>query len=104
MRGKQRIPKEESQKVIDFFKHKYIIPIILDRELAEKARDLVWDHDVDPKDAIHVASAIRAEVDVMDTFDEKLLNKNGEIGDPPLRIGKPDIPFQTEMFEEESEE
>lgn len=42
-----------------------------------------------PKDAIHVATALDAQVDQLDTFDEGLLKKSQAIGNPPLVIGRP---------------
>jgi predicted nucleic acid-binding protein len=61
----------------------------LDRILAEEARKLVWGHGIKPKDAIHVATALDAEVDRMETFDDALIKKSGTVGSPPLEIGKP---------------
>ena len=65
----------------------------LDRFIAEEARALVWDHNVAPKDAVHIATALRREVHIeqLDTFDRKLIGLSGRLGDPPLLIGKPEI-------------
>jgi predicted nucleic acid-binding protein len=51
-----------------------------------------------PKDATHVATAIKARVDVLDTFDDGLLKLSGEIGDPPLIIRKPFFEVQLDLF------
>jgi hypothetical protein len=70
----------------------------LDRTLGERAREVVWDHSVRPKDAIHVATALDAKVDQFDTFDGPLISLSGKIGNPPLVIGPPNLP-QT-LFEQ----
>ena len=62
---------------------------MLTRRLAESARDLVWDHGVAPKDAIHVASALAAKAGVLNTFDGPLIGKSGQIGSPALNIEEP---------------
>ncbi|OLE15173.1 MAG: hypothetical protein AUI36_38285, partial [Cyanobacteria bacterium 13_1_40CM_2_61_4] len=56
-RGKPPIPIEDAKKVQDFFQHEWIVVRELDRGTAEEARDVVWNHGVPPKDAIHVATA-----------------------------------------------
>jgi predicted nucleic acid-binding protein len=77
LRGKKRLPPNEKmkKKVIDFFKNEYIAVQNVTREVAEVSRDLVWDHSVKPKDAIHVASAISAGVTVFETYDKPLIRK-----------------------------
>jgi hypothetical protein len=44
------------------------------------------------KDSIHVVTAIDAQVDQFDTFDGPLIRLSGQIGNPPLVIGPPNIP------------
>jgi len=74
-----------------YFSHKYIRPINCDRVIAEQARQLIWKYPhLHPKDAIHVASAIALQVDVLHTYDNAdLIKLNGKIGVPPLRIEIP---------------
>lgn len=70
----------------------------VDRTLAERARDVVWNYGVKPKDAIHVATALDAQVDQLDTFDEGLLKEVAGHRQPsaryrspvPVRARKPD--------------
>jgi hypothetical protein len=54
----------------------------------------VWDKNVHPKDAIHLATALNqdVEIDQFDTFDEALIKISGTLGDPPLQIGPPSLP------------
>jgi len=57
---------------------------------------------VKPKDAIHLATALRRDVafDQFDTFDKDLIRLSGTLGEPPLTIGRPNLPSKL-PFEEE---
>jgi predicted nucleic acid-binding protein len=99
LRGKKRLPPNEKmkKKVIDFFKNEYIAVQNVTREVAEVSRDLVWDHSVKPKDAIHVASAISAGVTVFETYDKPLIRKGNKVTkinfrEPPPRP-QPNLPL-----------
>ena len=52
---------------------------------------MVWDHGIEPKDALHVATALSAKVDVFNTFDQPLINKSLQVGDPKLLIEIPKV-------------
>lgn len=84
----KKLAKENEKEVHDFFLHKWIRVVNCDRIIGEKARMLCWAHAaLHPKDAIHVASAIFAGVDVMHTYDDALLKLSGKIDN--LRIETP---------------
>jgi predicted nucleic acid-binding protein len=90
LKGYKPLPPEKRQLLRQFFRNPWVILREVDRYTAEEAQDLVWKHvDLKPKDAIHVATAIRAGVQFLDTYDEPLIGLNEQIGDPPLKIGKP---------------
>ena len=91
LRGSEPIPRSNAETVRRFFRNRWIVVYELDRTLAERAQDVVWDHGIAPKDAVHVATALDAEVEQLDTFDGSLTGKSGTIGDPPLRIAEPGI-------------
>ena len=91
IRGKPRVPPDRNQVVSDLFAHEWIALRELDRHIAESARGLVWEENVRPRDAIHVASALDARVGELNTFDGQLLGLDGRVGNPPLTIRKPDI-------------
>lgn len=91
LRPKDALPSERRSSVEALFNRPSIRTMMLTRRLAEMARDLVWDHGVAPKDAIHVASALAAKVDVLNTFDDPLVGKSGSIGNPPLVIEIPTV-------------
>ena len=124
LKGKDKIPKADREKVRGFFENDYIALYDVDRTIAELAQDVVWDHGIAPKDAIHVAireerdiavatwiastciapkDAIhvatamslssRIALDQFDTFDEPLIERSGKIGEPGLKIGRPNLPI-----------
>lgn len=74
----------------------------LDRQTAEYARELIWQHNFDPKDAVHVATGVLARVPYFDTFDGALIRRSREIGDPPLIIARPSVDEQLQLIERES--
>lgn len=76
--------------------HKFIRPINCDRQIAEAARNLIWQFPhLKPKDAIHVASAISQQVAELHSYDDHLLKLDGKIHN--LKICEPhfDEPKQT---------
>ncbi|MEO5361753.1 MAG: PIN domain-containing protein [Nitrospirota bacterium] len=94
----RKIDRNKSDEICRFFKSEYIVLINVDRYIAESSRILQWDHTaLKPNDAIHIASAIKAKITVLDTFDNSLIKLSGKIGNPPLIIGEPNIAFQEEI-------
>ncbi len=91
LRHHEPIPKADADKIRLFFQHKYIEVKDLNRYISEAARDLVWNNAVDPKDAVHVATAMRFHVPRLDTFDCGLCRLDGGMGTPPLRIMHPSL-------------
>jgi hypothetical protein len=65
--GKLKKLSPEHEKVIGgYFQRSYIIVINCDRNIAEAAPKLLWEFPhLQPKDAIHVASALAQQVDAM---------------------------------------
>ena len=85
------ISSDRRQQVIDFFKRSYIVTMSITRRLAEESREFVWDHGIKPKDALHVATALSAKVDVFNTFDQALIGKSRKVGNPSLLIEIPTV-------------
>lgn len=82
-------PKHE-EVIQGYFMRSYIKPIVCDRLIAEAARALLWKYPLKPKDAIHLASAISQQVDVMHSYDnDDLVVLDGKVGSPPLKICHP---------------
>ena len=96
LKGEEPIPPGDAEKVRGFFANEYLVLYDVDRAIAERAQDLVWFHGVLPKDAIHVATALTTGtavgIEQLDTFDGPLIALSGKLGDPPLKIGRPDLP------------
>ncbi len=97
LRNAPRIPKNKAEILRRFFRRSYFKNLNVTRAIAERAQDLVWDHNIRPKDAIHVATALDAGAHYLETFDEDLLALSGKIGDPPLTIRKP-LPPRSPKF------
>lgn len=98
LRGHDKVPRESKEKVRGFFRRSSFLIASVDPTTAELAQELVWDHGVKPKDAIHVATALLLKCVSLDTFDEDLWKLDGKLGDAPkLRIGKPEGGPQTTL-------
>lgn len=96
------LKQEDEAKIKAFFQNDFIIIRNVDRFIAEYARDLIWSYPhLWPKDSIHAATAIKINVDVLDSFDTDLLKLDGQIGNPALRITKPDLPYAPILESEE---
>lgn len=94
MKGAPRVSKNKADILRRFFRRSHIRVRNVTRSIAEAAQDLVWNHQIKPKDAIHVATALEAKVQALETFDEDLIGKSGNVGSPPLVIRKPIAPPQ----------
>jgi predicted nucleic acid-binding protein len=92
------IAKDKADTLRKFFRRSHFRVRNVTRAISEAAQDLVWDHGIKPKDAIHVATAIDAKTSWLETFDEFLLKKSGKVGATPLMIRKPIPPAQGKLF------
>ena len=64
------LTKAEDDRVqADFFKHEYIKKIDVDSLVAQRAREIAWEYDLLPNDAIHVASAIKIKAEILHHWD-----------------------------------
>jgi len=97
LRGQEPILADRQRAIVEFFKSDFIAVVNVTRFIAERARELVWINGIDPKDAIHVATALDVKLLLFNTFDEGLLAKSKTVGDPPLRIEKPSFPNQMNL-------
>jgi len=93
-RGHDKLPRERAQIVRAFFRRSWIVVRVVDRTIAEMAQELVWDEGIDPKDAIHVATALRNDASHLDTFDRDLMRHSGTLLGKALIVGRPDLPAQ----------
>lgn len=89
------IKTEAADKIAAFFEHGYILVANLDREVGERARELMQAgySKLKPPDATHLATAAISNADEMHTFDGRLLDLDKKIikaNGGSLRICKPD--------------
>ena len=86
IKGKEPMRQEDEHAIREFFEHSYIKVFDVARKLAEEARKLVWEKKLDPKDAVHVATAISAGAEAIHTTDHKMTRLSGMGG---VTIGEP---------------
>src|ERR1043165_8001138 len=88
---RERLTQAHEQAIQRYFMHKFIRVVDCNRGIGEHARWLIWRNmHLQPHDAIHVASALAAQVDIMYTYDNgDLVRLDRQIGTPPLRIENP---------------
>jgi len=67
--GKRAGGDEESKAILQFFQHERIAVRLVDRQTAELAHGLARESDIGCMDAIHVATALIAKVQVFYTYD-----------------------------------
>ncbi len=89
-----RLPKEKAEIVQKFFRRSYIRVYNVTRKLAEDAQIYVWENNIKPKDAIHIATALHINVNAFETFDEPLIKRAKTIGDRVLNIRMPEATKQ----------
>lgn len=86
--------KGSDDKVGPFFEHDYILVVAVDKTVGTLARHLMMAKHpgLKPPDAIHLATALVANVDEMHTFDDRLLaldEKLIKLDGSALKICKP---------------
>ena len=102
-KGPLAVGKELEEKITKFFQNDYMVIVPLDRVIAERARRLIWDFPfLKPRDAIHLATALAARVDVIEAYDSDFARVARQVeeqkipGFPPIRepewTGQPDLP------------
>ncbi len=95
IKGGQKLDQSKRQKIETFFKADYISVQNVTRFEGELARDVFWDHGINPKDAVHIATAALRKLRMFNTFDGDLLQKNGLIvNGHTLTIERPHLPQQ----------
>jgi predicted nucleic acid-binding protein len=97
LRNAPPVPKDRADTVRRFFRRSFLRVRNVTRRTSELAQDLVWDYQIRPKDAIHVATSIEARVTILETFDEPLIRRSGSIGEPPITIRLPIGPDQGKL-------
>jgi len=88
-----KLSQEHETKIQRYFMHSFFRFINCDRQIAEAARSLIWQFPhLKPKDAIHVASALSQELEILHSYDnDDLVKFSGKMGNPKLKICNPEI-------------
>lgn len=98
MKGTPKLDPSKRGLVSNFFRAGHIVQKPVTRMIAEIARDIVWDLNIKPKDAIHVATAGYYKIGTFHTFDRGLLDlKTITINNFALVIREPYAPRQMEI-------
>lgn len=74
-KGTPKLDPAKRSIVSNFFKQDFLIQKPLTREIAELARDVVWDSNIAPKDAVHVATCAYFKIPYLHSFDKNLVGK-----------------------------
>ena len=99
IKGQGKLDPAKRQQVETYFRAEHISVRNLTRAVSELARDVFWDFGINPKDAVHVATAVFYKIPVLHTFDEPLIGKSGvSINGHTLIIEKPNIPHQLDLL------
>ena len=97
LKGQQHLPRKSEKILRQFFLNSFMSIHNVDREVGIQARELMWKHKIlQPKDSVHVATAIIQKIPELHTFDVGLLKLNGKYGNPKLKICEP-YTFQSEF-------
>jgi predicted nucleic acid-binding protein len=70
--GLGSLAEEQDDRLLEFFKHEWLIVKDVTRTVAEAANRICRVHSVKPPDAVHIASAIAAKCDALYAWDDKL--------------------------------
>jgi predicted nucleic acid-binding protein len=84
------VPPDDAEKIRQFFLKSYISVRTFDRPTATLARQLIWDHGLTTRDAMHLATATRWRMPLLETLDAgDLIPLSGKVGDPAIEIRLP---------------
>jgi len=75
------------EQIRAFFENDWIVVVDVDRSIANRAQDFVWDLSLKPADAIHLATAVATGCAVLYTYDDALLRISGK--GKGIRIERP---------------
>jgi predicted nucleic acid-binding protein len=97
-KGVPKIDPVHRPLINNFFRNAFISLKPLTREIAELARDVVWDSNIMPKDAIHVATCAYFRIRELHTLDKNLILKNTiTVNGFDVYPGKPHSQAQAEI-------
>ncbi|MEO8601410.1 MAG: PIN domain-containing protein [bacterium] len=92
LKGHPSLPREQERKIREFFQRSFVLTRGFDQFTAIDARELIWKHGLMPKDSVHVATALRARLRILETHDRPLIDLNQKLpvpGGAPMTIRQP---------------
>ena len=84
-KGYDPLNPTQNQRFLDYVENEFFEMVIVDRDIGLEANRIAAMHGLNPNDAIHTACALRADCDVILTWDKPFLNKTV----PGIRIERP---------------
>lgn len=98
-KGTPKLDPSKRKLVSNFFRQDFISQKPLTREIAELARDVVWDSNIRPKDAVHVATCAYFKIRMLHSFDGNLIDKNKiTVNGFTFSVSKPSFSSQLEIL------
>lgn len=98
IKGGTRLDPTKRATLESYFKADYIAVRNVTRVIGELARDVFWDFNIRPRDAVHVATAALFKVETIHTFDDVLIGRSGiTVNDVTLTIRRPHYVEQLEI-------
>lgn len=88
------ISDKDGNRILEFFESDYFTIVELTRGIGEEAHRLARRYGLKPTDSVHLACALRANCDVLLSFDSDLYN----IKHPDIKIEQPQIVGQGLLF------
>ena len=103
-KGAPKLDPSKRPLVSNFFRQEFISQKPVTREIAELARDVVWDSNIKPKDAIHVATAAYYKLSELHSFDCNLVEKKTiDVAGFMITVSNPHAEAQSELPIDSSE-
>lgn len=94
------LAKQSRRKVLDFFDNEYVKLINFNREIARASLEYCWDYGLKARDAMHLAAAVHAGCDALETVDDQFISAVASAGTAlrmtvrrPLGKGQANLPF-----------
>jgi predicted nucleic acid-binding protein len=91
--GNPPLTPEQNGRIMRYFENAWIRWVGVERLIGESANALLVEYGpkgLRPCDAIHLASAIRAECDCLLTWDKRFVSVFKDVLSPPMRVSFPD--------------
>jgi len=101
---KGQYASEAEDTIAEFLRNPYIRLVAIDWPISRITRDLVRRYNLNVRDAIHLATAIKLKVDALHTYDTNhLIPLNGKIPEVKVVICEPTFDFQISMSDKPPE-